>query len=169
MLLGPSGCGKTTLLCSGGILRPKSGATADSRHHDAKAPSWRTTGVTRSARVPGVQSVPSLTARERDGAVTPAGMSRRARSRSAEESLARQSRGTNESSTRRSERRSAATSRGGTRDCAGSATSILADVHRTPDQPGYAAVTMNWPMASVWSWSQPTTAGCCRWPIASLS
>lgn len=52
MLLGPSGCGKTTLLsCLGGILRPKSGGSSSTKSTSRryKAPSWRTTGVTRSA------------------------------------------------------------------------------------------------------------------------
>ncbi len=43
VLLGPSGCGKTTRFLSGRIPTRSLGRF-DDRHHDAKAPSWRTTG-----------------------------------------------------------------------------------------------------------------------------
>lgn len=51
MLLGPSGCGKTTLLswaafCARSLGRSSSTKSTSRRY---KAPSWRTTGVTRSA------------------------------------------------------------------------------------------------------------------------
>ncbi|CKL96466.1 glutamine ABC transporter ATP-binding protein [Mycobacterium tuberculosis] len=94
MLLGPSGCGKTTLLsCLGGILRPKSGAIKFDEVdittlQGAELANYRRNKV--GIVFQAFNLVPSLTAVE--NVMVPlrsAGMSRRASRRRAEELLAR--------------------------------------------------------------------------------
>lgn len=177
MLLGPSGCGKTTLLsCLGGILRPKSGAIKFDEVdittlQGAELANYRRNKV--GIVFQAFNLVPSLTAVE--NVMVPlrsAGMSRRASRRRAEELLARVN------LAERMNHRPGDLSGGQqqrvavARAIALDPPLILADeptAHLDFIQVEEVLRLIRELADGVWSWSQPTTAGCCRWPIASLS
>lgn len=178
MLLGPSGCGKTTLLsCLGGILRPKSGAIKFDEVdittlQGAELANYRRNKV--GIVFQAFNLVPSLTAVE--NVMVPlrsAGMSRRASRRRAEELLARVN------LAERMNHRPGDLS-GGQQQRVAVARAIALDPPLIlADEPTahldfiqveeVLRLIRELADGELWSWSQPTTAGCCRWPIASLS
>jgi putative ABC transport system ATP-binding protein len=167
ILMGPSGCGKTTLLsCLGGILRPTAGAIkfgdVDVTSLDARGLStYRrdTVGIVFQA----FNLVPSLSAIENVMVpLSAADISRRAAHKRAGQLLARV--GLQDRMSHRPGDLS-----GGQQQRVAVARAIALDPPLVlADEPTAHLDFIQQPVTGWWS-SRPTTAGFCRWPIASSS